>query len=176
MKSLILAAVFLSLPLRAFAAQAGDWFLDPQASVGFNTVQGTNIRLGLGLGMYFTENITGGVGAYYAFGEKPQSDREIGTGPFVGYVFPATSFLLFSARQEIDYVDARIPATVTTANGPEDSYVKENGVLSATSVAVHVYFTPNFVVTGGYRAVLALTNSELDDGRSGTFLGFAFGI
>jgi hypothetical protein len=172
-----IALIFMFVfPLAAGAAEAGDWFFDPHASVGFNTVQGTNFRLGADLGMYVTENIRGGVGGYYAFGEKPQYDREIGAGPFADYVLPLTSFLVLSAREEIDYVDARVPVTVTTVNGPEDSYEKLTGVNSATSVGVHVFFTPNFVVSGGYRAVLALTNSRLDDGRSGTFFGFAFGI
>lgn len=175
MKNLLILSVFF-LSHSALAGEPGDWFFDPHVSVGFNTVQGTNFRLGADLGMFVTENIRGGLGGYYVFGEQPQYDREIGAGPFVDYVLPLTSFLVLSAREEVDYVDARVPITVTTVNGPEDSYEKLNGVNSATSVGVHVFFTPNFVVSGGYRAVLALTNSKLDDGRSGTFLGFAFGI
>lgn len=167
--------LFLSC-LNAQAAAPGDWFFDPQASVGFNTIQGTHFRLGVDGGFYLDENIRVGVGAYYAAGEKPQYDREIGAGPFVGYVLPLTSFLVLSAREDIDYVDARYPVTVTTANGQEDSYVKETGVISATSAALHIFLTPNFVVSGGYRYVLALNNDSLDDGRSATFLGFAFGI
>jgi len=164
------------LPISAFAAAPGDWFFDPHLSVGYNTIQGTHYRLGVDGGMYFDENIRFGVGAYYVAGEKPQYDREIGAGPFVGYVLPLTSFLVFSAREDIDYVDVRYPIEITTVNGREDSYAKETGVISATSAALHIFFTPNFVVSGGYRYVLALSNSALDNGRSATFLGFAFGI
>lgn len=171
--SLLLLFIF---SLKVHAAAPGDWFFDPHASVGFNTIQGTHFRLGLDGGLYYSENIRLGVGAYYTAGEKPQYDREIGAGPFVGYVMPLTSFLVFSAREDVDYVDARYPIKVTTSGLTEDSYVKETGVISATSAGLHIFFTPNFVVSGGYRLVLAIDNSALDDGRSATFLGFAFGI
>ncbi len=173
---LILTTMLFTAPATAFAASPGEWFFDPSASVGFNTIQGTHFRLGLDGGFYLDENIRVGVGAYYAAGEKLQHDREMGAGPFVGYVLPLTNFLVFSAREDIDYVDARYPIRVMTPNGEEDSYSKETGVISATSAGLHIFFTPNFLVSGGYRYVLSLSNNALDDGRSATFLGFAFGI
>lgn len=169
MKILCLQIALIVFPLSTLAAEPGEWFFSPHASVGVNSVQGTYFRLGLDTGLHFTETLHGGVGGYYAFGEKPQYDREIGAGPFVAYVLPLADFLLFSLREDIHYLDARIPVG-------NDAYVKETGVISGTSAAVHIFFTPNFVLRGGYRYVLALSNSALDNGRSGPIFGFGFGI
>lgn len=176
MKRIVCLISFLLLPKMSFAAQEGEWFLTPYASAGYNTVQGTHFRLGVDGGMYVTEFIRAGVGAYYVAGEKSQYDREIGAGPFVGFAYPLTSFLIFTAREDIDYVDARFPTRVTSSSGVADSYVSEAGVISATSAGIHVFLTPNFAVSAGYRYVMGLTNSRLDDGRSATYFGFAFGI
>ena len=162
---------FLILLLFPFFAHA-DWFFDPHIAVGYNPAQGTNYRLGADIGVHLDENFRVGVGGYYSAGERPRHDREIGAGPFVGYVQPVTTFLMFSARQEIDYVDQRYPYKI----GQDWFHDEEYGVISATTGAVHIYFTPNFVVSGGYRLVIALNNSRLDDDRSGAFFGFGFGI
>lgn len=171
---LILSATLISSAARA--GQVEDFFFDPHAAIGYNPAQGTNYRLGVDVGLYVREDIRVGIGAYASAGEHPSHDREIGAGPFIGYVYPVTNFLVFSAREDIDYIDLRYPIETVTTSGSQYSHKTETGLASATSVALHVFFTPNFVLSGGYRFVLALTNSALDDDRSGAFVGFAFGI
>jgi len=158
------------------AAQSGDWFFDPHAAIGYNPAQGTHFRLGLDLGLRLDDQLSAGVGAYYSAGEQPSHDREIGGGPFLSYVQPITSFLMVSARQEINYIDLRYPIKTITLSETTYSHTKETGVASVTSAALHIFFTRNFVLSGGYRFVLGLTNEALDDDRSGAFVGFAFGI
>lgn len=163
------------LPLSYARAESG-FFVDPHAAVGFNPAQGTHVRLGLDMGMHFTENIAGGVGAYFAAGEDPSNDREIGAGPFVSYILPLTSFLMFTAREDVLYVDQHNPVSYFVNGQEQTTHTNETGVISATSPAIHIYFTPNFVLSGGYRLVLALANSDLDNDRSGAFVGFSIGI
>jgi hypothetical protein len=132
----------------AFAHADSDFFFLPRAAVGYNVAQGT----------YFTV------------------DREIGGGPFVSYVQPLTSFLMFSAREELDYIDMYIPKKTLTLSGTEWSHESENGVASSTSVGVHLFLTKHFVISGGYRLMVGLSNSKLGKDRSGTFFGLSFGI
>lgn len=172
MNKLILTLLFVC----GAAHAESDFFFRPRASVGYNVAQGTFFMLGADAGTWFTENIAGGVTAYYAAGEHPSHDREIGGGPFVTYVQPITSFLMFSAREEVDYIDMFIPEKTVTTSGTEWDHERENGVASSTSVALHVFFGKHFVVSGGYRLMVGLTNSKLGEDRSGTFLGFAVGI
>lgn len=173
--SFMLSLFCLHLPM-AFAAQSGDWFFDPHAAIGYNPAQGTHFRLGLDIGVHITEQLSGGIGGFYSAGENPSHDREFGGGPFASFVQPLTSFLVASLRQEVNYVDMHNPIKTVTASGTKYSHTAETGVASATSAAVHFFFTPNFVLSGGYRLVLGLTNSKLDDDRSGAFVGFSLGI
>ena len=175
----LLLVIHLALGLFAASAQAsqGDWYFDPHVTVGFNEAQGTFFSLGADLGMYFTDEITGGIGGYYAAGERPSHDREIGGGPFIGYVYPVASFLLLRLREQIYYVDLFDPIETVQPDGSSDwSHTRETGVASATTAGFNIFFTPNFVLCAGYRLVVGLTNDKLDDGRSGVYLGLALGI
>ncbi len=177
MKKFMMSVFIFLFPFsNAFAASDGDWFFLPRAAVGYNIAQGTHFTLGADLGMHFTEQISGGVGAYYAAGEHPGDDREIGGGPFISFVQPITSFLLMSAREDVNYVDMYNPIKTITPSGAVYSHTQETGIASATSVGLHLFITRNLVISGGYRLVLGLTNSKLDDDRSGTFAGISFGI
>jgi hypothetical protein len=49
-------------------------------------------------------------------------------------------------------------------------------VASSTSVGVHLFLTKHFVISGGYRLMVGLSNSKLGKDRSGTFFGLSFGI
>jgi hypothetical protein len=73
-------------------------------------------------------------------------------------------------------VNLHDPVRTQTASGIEYSHIEEEGVASVTSASLHIFFTRNFVLSGGYRAVLALNNSALDDGRSGAFVGLSLGF
>jgi hypothetical protein len=168
--------IFVLLFAGTFAHADADFFFLPRAAVGYNVAQGTYFTVGADVGTYFTENISGGLSAYYAAGEHPGHDREIGGGPFVSYVQPLTSFLMFSAREELDYIDMYIPKKTLTPSGTEWSHQSENGVASSTSVGVHLFLTKHFVISGGYRLMVGLSNSKLGEDRSGTFFGLSFGI
>jgi hypothetical protein len=126
--------------------------------------------------MEVTEQLRAGIGGYFSAGEHPKHDREYGAGPFASYVQPFTSFLVGQLRQEINYVNLHDPVRTQTASGIEYSHIEEEGVASVTSASLHIFFTRNFVLSGGYRAVLALNNSALDDGRSGAFVGLSLGF
>lgn len=169
---LLLFIVINSSPLAAY--EAGDFFIDPHVAVGFNTVQGTHLLGGLDLGYALSEQLAFGVHGYYAAGEHPSHDREMGGGPFLGYTQPLTSFLVGHVRQEFNYVDLYVPLKNST--GEIDDHRAETGTTSVTSAGMHLSFTPNFGFAVGYRLVLALANSDLDDGRSGFFVGFSIGI
>lgn len=171
--SLILISVCI-LP-RAHAYAIGDAYIDPNVGVGFNSSQGTVIRLGLDLGYHFTENIYGGVGAYYAAGDHPTHDREIGGGPFVGYVQPLLSFLSAHIREEINYVDVRVPILVGSP-ATYSAHENEYGIESATTLGVSVSFSQNFGLFAGYRIAIGLTNSDIADGRSGPAFGLSIGF
>lgn len=174
MRKLILLVGFLFF-VQAHAEGAGDWFFLPSFGVGYNTVQGTNYRLGLDLGMWFDENIYAGVGGYYAAGSHPEADREIGAGPFVGYAYPLLRFLTVGVREDIDWVDQRDPFIVPGTNGTY-SYTQNSGVLSYTYAGVHISFSRNFGISAGYRLAVGLSKSSLANGRSGTSLGLTIGI
>lgn len=157
-------------------AQAEDGlFLLPNVAVGFNSVQGTFYRLGLDLGYRLDNNYYFGVGGYYAMGDHPDDDREIGGGPFVGVIAPVTDWLNFQMREDIDYVDERNPILLT-ANPDTYTYDALSGMISATYAGVQIWFTRNFGVSAGYRLEIGLTKSSLADGRSGTVLGVTIGI
>ena len=109
--------IFALLFVGAFAHADSDFFFLPRAAVGYNVAQGTYFSAGADVGTRFTENFSGGLTAYYAAGNHPSHDREIGGGPFVSYVQPLTSFLMFSAREELDYIDMFIPKKTVTGSG-----------------------------------------------------------
>ncbi|MGE0528632.1 MAG: hypothetical protein AB7G93_09230 [Bdellovibrionales bacterium] len=161
----------------AWAYEPGGFFLDPRVAVGFNTSQGTHFIAGLDVGLGLSETLAAGVGGYYSAGERPQHDREYGVGPFLSYVQPLTSFLLAAVRQELNHVNLRDPVKVTEADGSTSyTHNEEDGLASVTTVGLHLFFTPNMGLSAGYRFVLGLSNPDLDDGRSGTFIGLSIGI
>ena len=175
MKLFLFSILMLALPLKSFAAK-GDFFLDPHAAVGFNPAQGTYFMLSLDAGMDLTENLRAGLSGYFAAGEHPDDDREYGVGPFATYVQPMTSFLVGQLRQEVNYVNLHDPIKTQTAAGTTYTHSEEEGVASVTSASLHIFFTRNFVLSAGYRLVVGLTNSALDDGRSGAFVGLSIGF
>ncbi len=177
MKHFILFAISLMFAGSAMAA-SGELFLDPHIAVGFNPAQGTNYMFGLSGGIRLDESLSAGLGAYYSMGERPAHDREIGIGPFVSYTYPISSFLIGGLRQEIDYMDIHDPIeSAPDASGRVTyTHTAETGVASITSASLTLFFTPNFAISGGYRFMLALSNDDLDEGRSGAFVGLAIGI
>ena len=156
-------------------AQTGDWFLNPNIGIGTNSVQGTYIRAGLDLGVNLDERLYAGVGGFYGVGQHPEHDREIGTGPFVGYVYPVFDFLSAHLREDVDYVDVRNPLL---NSGHPDFYTHTTsyGIESATYAGLHFSFTRYFGFSVGYRLVMGISNSALADGRSGVVLGFSLGF
>ncbi len=174
MRAALYVILFFSFSF-AHAEGGGDWFFLPSVGIGYNSVQGNSMRLGVDLGVYIDENFYAGIGGYYAAGSKPEHDRELGAGPFVGYAYPVVSFLSLQIREDIDYVDQRTPVLMA---GTTDSYThdQDHGVVSQTYGGVHISFTRNFGISAGYRAVLGLTKSSLATGRSGTVLGMTIGI
>jgi hypothetical protein len=176
MKCLIFTFIFMALPVASFG-EIGDVYLDPHVAVGFNSAQGMHLLLGADLGLHVTENVNAGIGGYYSAGERPEHDREFGGGPFLSYVEQFNTFLVGHLRQELNYVDLHDPVKVIGSDGTVTyTHTSETGIASVTSAALHIYFTPNFVLSGGYRLVTAITNSALDDGRSGAFVGVSLGI
>src|SRR5262245_2496416 len=87
-----LLTFLLAFSSHAFA-DAGDFFLDPYAGVGFNSAQGTAVRIGADLGMYIDDFLAVGIGGFYGAGSNPEHDREAGVGPFVTYNYPLFDFL-----------------------------------------------------------------------------------
>lgn len=173
----VLFAFLLSLSAPAMAYQPGEFFVDPHVAVGYNVAQGTNFMFGVDIGYGVSDQIAAGVGAQYSAGKRPEHDQAMGAGPFVTFFQPLTSFLVFSVREDISYLDQRNPyVTVDAAGGETWSHTKETGVASVTSVGLHLNFTPNLGVSAGYRAVIALSNSDIARDRSGTFLGVSIGI
>lgn len=152
-------------------AQAEGLYWAPNIGVGFNTVQQTYYRIGLDIGYQLDENIYFGVGAYYAFGDHPSDDREIGGGPFIGYHLPIIEMLSLEFREDIDYVDERNPVLLDDGTY---TYTPAYGLESATYAGVHLQFGRSFGVSGGYRLVVG--NNTLVDGRSGAVLGLTIGI
>lgn len=172
MSKLILTFLILSAPV----SFAEGFFLHPSIAIGHNDVQGTHTTFGLDAGTYYDQYFAFGAGAYFAAGEHPEHDREIGAGPFVKFSYPLLSFLTFRARQDLLYVDARIPQKSIVAGETVYSHTDESGAVSATSAGLQINPTPNFAISGGYRFVLALSNSDLDDDRSGFYVGVAIGL
>jgi hypothetical protein len=157
---------------QAQALSVGDLFIDPSVGVGFNSAQGTVIRLGLDVGARIDENYYAGVGGYYATGDYPAHDREIGGGPFLGYRLPVTSFLTLHLREDLDYVDVRVPRGPTPYTQHETFY----GLESATTAGVHISVTPNLGVSAGYRLAIGISNSDIAKDRSGVIFGLSIGI
>lgn len=173
----VILAFLMSLSVPAFAYNAGEFFVDPHVAVGYNVAQGTNFMLGLDIGYGISEQIAAGVGAQYSAGKRPEHDQAMGAGPFVTFFQPLTSFLVFSLREDVSYIDQRNPYRIINASGVETwGHTKEMGVASVTSVGVHLHITPNLGISGGYRAVMALSNTDIARDRSGTFLGISIGI
>lgn len=175
MRAWILSLFFLtSIPAAAYSA--GDFYLDPNVAVGWNPAQGTHYMLGADAGYAWDENISFGLHGYYSFGEQPNHDREIAGGPFVSYVQPFTEWLTGSLRQEINYVDLYDPIKTQTASGVVYTHRQEMGLASVSRAGIHLSFSRNFGLSVGYRLVVGLSNTSLDNGRSGAFVGLAIGI
>jgi len=160
----------------AFAYEYKGYFLDPNVSLGHNVAQGTNVMVGADIGYGYDENLSFGLGAHFSAGENPAYDRQIGAGPFVAYVLPITPFLVGQAREDLNYVDLHNVAVEETLTGDRMTYIKSYGVIAATSFGLHLAILPNFGISGGYRIVKSMTNSNVASGRSGPFFGFALGI
>lgn len=169
---LILPLVWL--PASASAMEIGAFNLDAHGIVGSNVSQGTYYGAGLDFYTYVEDRLAVGIGGYYTAGEHPNQDREIGVGPFVSYNYPLLSWLVASAREDLNYLDERNPF-VNTANNTLD-YHSSYGIASITSVGLSLFFTHNFGVSAGYRAALGLNNSDLAKDHSGFYFGVAFGI
>lgn len=169
----VLLLLFLLVSTAAHAYQSGDFVFDPHIGIGFNEAQGTYVIGGLDVGYARTDRLILGVGAYYAAGSHPNDDREIGGGPFAAYYQPLTSFLVAHIREDLDYIDQRTPIDL----GDEHfTHATDRGLASITTFGLHVLFSSNFGISGGYRAVLPITNSDLGRNRSGAFLGFSIGF
>lgn len=171
----ILALSCLAYSLSAQALSLGDWFLDPHVAVGFNSEQGTVLRLGVDAGLHLDENIALGVGGFYAAGNHADHDREIGVGPFVAYAYPVFSFLTVQLREDIDYVDVHVP--IASGNPPVyNSHATLYGVESATSAGAHLSFAQSVGISVGYRLVVGLSGNDIAEGRSGAYLGLSIGF
>ncbi len=173
--SLAIAAIALTGPAQANAFSYGDFFLNPSVSVGYNSQQGTVMRFGVDAGMHLGNYLHAGVGGFYGAGNHPEHDREIGGGPFVGLAYPVFDFLTLQLREDVDYVDVRLP--ITTGNPPEvTAHETRYGVESATSAGAHFSFGQSFGISGGYRMVVGLNRSDIAKGRSGPYAGVSIGF
>jgi len=164
--------------LQAHAQDDGsgpDWFITPSIAGGYNSVQGTMFVFGLDLGLRTDSGIFGGVGGFYAAGNHPDDDREMGVGPFIGYAYPIVRWFSVQVREDLDWVDQRNPVLVT---GTTDTYTydQQNGMISQTYGGVHFAFSRNFGISAGYRGVIGISKSSLADGRSGFVYGLTIGI
>jgi hypothetical protein len=173
LKTIVFSALFLVL---GQVAQAADFYIVPGVSVGHNEVQGTHTTFGLDIGVHYDENIDFGVGGYFGAGEHPEHDREMGVGPFASYAYPIAKILTAKIREDISWVDVNIPIETVSASGSTYTHENETGVISSTSLGLHLSFTQNFGISAGYRIVVALANEDLDDDRSGYFFGLTIGI
>ena len=162
----------LALTFVTWQARA-DIYVLPNLGAGYDAAQGTFYRVGLDVGYTLDQNWYFGWGAYYAAGEHPSDDREIGTGPFVGYNYPILSWLGLNLREDLLYVDEYNPEIY-----PDGTYTHEDlyGTESATYAGIHIAFTRNFGISAGYRLVLGISNTALATDRSGTVLGLTIGI
>jgi hypothetical protein len=174
-----LLSIILMLSFRTATAHAQeegpDWFVLPSVGVGYNSVQGTALRIGLDLGVRIDSGWFGGVGAYYEAGNHPDADRELGAGPFIGYIYPVVRWLSVQAREDVEYVDQRDPILVS---GSSDTYTydQQKGIVSQTYGGVHLAFSSVFGVSVGYRGIVGISKSSLADGRSGFVYGLTIGI
>src|SRR5437868_5629978 len=127
----------LTLPLLlftsgAFAFEIGSFRLDAHAGAGSNGEQGVYYTLGADFYTFIEDHLAVGVGGYYSAGNHPNWDREIGGGPFASYSYPLLSFLVPSIREDIDYIDERVPILSYYTGQPYD-YKSYYGVASITS-------------------------------------------
>jgi hypothetical protein len=167
-----LSLVFLgAAPASAF--EIGSWRLDGHILAGSNQVQNTYYGAGIDFYTYIEDHLAAGVGAYYTMGSDPTNDREMGAGPFVSYSYPILDFLVPSIREDLDYVDERDPVQILQGNSWVTGYQANYGMASITSVAMYVYFLPNFGVGVGYKFAFGLNNSSLERDHSGVFFGLA---
>jgi hypothetical protein len=170
---LLFCAPLLIFALGANGLQIGDYHLDARISAGHNNAQGTYGSIGADFYTFVKDHFAAGVGAYYAAGEHPSIDREIGAGPFVSYGYPLLDFLTASARQDIDYIDQKSPVLHN-----DGSYTSQSayGMASITSIGLNLAFSRGFGVGVGYRFALSLNNSGLENNRSGLFFGLGLAI
>lgn len=151
-----------------YANELGAFFLDPHVAVGTNSNQGTTALIGADAGFILSPQISAGLGVYGAIGERGSRDREVGGGPFVRFAQPLGEFLIFSVREDLDYVDQRRPLG--------DSYRTYTGAVSFTTVGLHVSLSRAIGVSFGYRASIGLNQTDLGHGRSMPYFGFSLGI
>lgn len=171
-----LALTFFTLLIASPKLHAQEsWFFHPGVSVGTNSAQGSYVNFGIDLGVYLDENFYTGVGGFYGAGVRPEHDRAMGGGPFLGYSYRFVSFLSGHLREDIQYVDERVPIL---NYGNPDYYTHDTiyGIQSATYAGVHFSFTDNFGFSLGYRWVVGISRAELSDGRSGVTFGLTLGI
>ncbi|MGE0762554.1 MAG: hypothetical protein AB7N80_04685 [Bdellovibrionales bacterium] len=176
MKSPILLALFvmISFAWHTVAQSEDSWYFHPQVGVGFNSQQGTSYVFGLDLGMAANQNWRMGLTGHYAAGDRASRDREYGGGAFVSYAERLGEVFIGHIRQELLYLDVRNPIDPEPAAGP--NYESELGLASATSLGVTVRVGDNIALSGGYRFVAGITNSDLADGRSGPTFGLMVGL
>lgn len=176
MKSTLYFMLCLSVSFSTTSFAAEGFFFRPRVAIGHNEAQGTHTVFGVDTGIFLSEQLAAGLGAYFGAGEHSEHDQEWGAGPFVTYAQPLLTFLTAQLRQDIAYVDQRRPIKTMTTSGTTYTHTKETGLISATSLGLNLRFSPNFGISGGYRLVVALSNSDLDDDRSGVYLGVAIGF
>jgi len=164
----------LFVAANASAMEIGMFNLDAHGIVGSNVAQGTYFGLGADFYTEVYDYLSVGVGAYYTAGQHPSQDREIGAGPFVSYDYPLTSFLIATAREDLDYLDERQPFLNSATNSWD--YNPVYGVASITTLAMHLMLSHHFGVSAGYRAAFGLNNSDLSKDHSGFIFGLAFAI
>ena len=170
--SIIILLLTFSLPT---LAESGFAF-DPSLVFGYTQDQGSYARFGLDLKYKLNDELSTGLHGYYAAGSsRPETNREIGGGWFLGYVQPVAELIFLTLRQEINYVDQVDPKNPRLMPDGTFSYRRESGVISATSLGVHLQIE-NFGVSAGYRQVVGISRTELGDGRSGMFLGLGIAI
>lgn len=176
MKRLLLILSLLFGAASAQAIEVGSFRLDGGASFGYNPAQGNYIGLGLDFYTFVEDRLAVGVGGYYTFGSDATNDREYGVGPFVAYSYPLLEFLIPSIREDLVYVDEHTPIQIYQSPNWVNSYEANYGLASITTVALHIFFTRNFGVAGGYRFALGLNNSDLEKSHSGFFFGLTVAI
>ncbi|MCB0366134.1 MAG: hypothetical protein H6624_15440 [Bdellovibrionaceae bacterium] len=177
---LILIIVVDTLPF-ASASAAGavknpreGWFVIPHGSIGVNSQQGTAFNLGVDIGCCTGSAWKAGATGHYSFGERPDDDRAIGGGLFVGYAQVLDDWLVFHAREEVGYLDVRNPIDPEPTSGP--TYVSLDGTASITSAGLTVFFGRALALSFGYSYIVGIGDSDLGKGRSGPTIGFFLGF